>query len=336
MGFWSRGTGYRPQQGNYALPGADQRGQRLEGNAQGAYGQDGRQAGSDFRGAQSSVLDYLNGQMRGQNSLSREQLRRDTDRNISQQQAIAAGARPGNAAMASRIAAQNAGLAQSGMAGDAAMAGIAERNAAANSYANVAGQARGQDINQTQVNDSYNQGNEQMGLQQAGLQQGGNMAYEGAQSHLNDLSMGQPSGLEKAIGLGSGIAKTAALFSDERLKTDIHGGDQQADRLASSLKPRSFSYRDRNMGAGKQFGIMAQDAEKGGEMGQSIVQDTPQGKVIDTGKASTAALAMIGRLAERLKKLEGGGMKGQEAKGGHRLILPGELSKQAISEKAAK
>ena len=56
------------------------------------------------------------------------------------------------------------------------------------------------------------------------------------------------------------------------------------------------------MGEGKQVGVMAQDIEK--EVPQ-MVQDTPEGKVVDYNKAGGPILASMASLHDRLKKLEG-------------------------------
>ncbi len=94
-------------------------------------------------------LDYLQGQMQGRNSVAAEQLRQGQQANLAQQQSFAAGAMPGNAAMAARTAANNMGRLGYGLAGQQALAGIAERNAAAQQYASLLGQARGQDLQGT-------------------------------------------------------------------------------------------------------------------------------------------------------------------------------------------
>lgn len=77
--------------------------------------------------------------MEGQNSISALQLREAADRGMGQQMAAAAAAQPGNSAMAQRLAMINMGRIGSGLAGQQAMAGIAERNAAAQSLQGLRG-----------------------------------------------------------------------------------------------------------------------------------------------------------------------------------------------------
>jgi hypothetical protein len=107
-------------------------------NSYKAYGQQGQGA-----------LDYLRGQTQGQNSVSAEQLRQGLQQLYGQQRSMAAGASPRNAAMAARTAAiQSANLGQ-GMAGQQAIAGLQERNAANAAYGNLLQGLRGQDLNAT-------------------------------------------------------------------------------------------------------------------------------------------------------------------------------------------
>lgn len=133
----------------------------------------GRQAAtSPWANDQVALGEALRRQMSGQDSISREQLRQDAGRNISMQQALAASAGPQNAAMAQRMASQNQGRINQGLAGQAAMAGIAERNAATNAYGNLTGMARGQDMQNfyqnRQGNDAMWQGAMGLGLGAAG------------------------------------------------------------------------------------------------------------------------------------------------------------------------
>lgn len=104
-----------------------------------------QQYGQQAQGA----LDHLGQTMRGQNSVSQEQLRQGLGQQLASQASMAASARPGQGAMAARSAAMNMGRAQSGMAGQAALAGIAERNAAAAQYGGLLQGLRGQDLQAT-------------------------------------------------------------------------------------------------------------------------------------------------------------------------------------------
>jgi hypothetical protein len=82
----------------------------------------------------------------GQDSISAEQLRQGLQQNMAGQQAMAASARPGNAAMAARTAAMQGARMGSGLAGQQAVAGIAERQSANQALGSLLMAQRGQDM----------------------------------------------------------------------------------------------------------------------------------------------------------------------------------------------
>lgn len=171
----------------YGLPGFDARAANTQSFA------DSR-GGGQFQQQQGELANMLLAQAQGKDSISAEQLRQNMGRLMSQQQAFAASARPSMAAMASRQAMQNASNIGAGLAGQQALAGIAERNAAANSLAGVLGTGRGQDISAWQAGQNLN-------LQNAIAQQGGQIGLQQA----NDARRaGQTSDMDKLFGVGKG------------------------------------------------------------------------------------------------------------------------------------
>jgi hypothetical protein len=106
--------------------------------------------GEQNYGALGAEAGALRGQLRdqasGKLSMSKEQLRQGLQQNLSAQSAMAAGARPGSAPMAARTAMMNAGRMGAGMSGQAAMAGIAERQAAQSSLGGMIMNQRDQDL----------------------------------------------------------------------------------------------------------------------------------------------------------------------------------------------
>lgn len=102
------------------------------------YGALGAEAG-EARG-------YLRDLAMGKNSLSAEQLRQGLQQQQAQMQSMAASGPAGSAPMNARTAMIGAGRASSAMAGNQAMAGIAERNAAQQAWNNAILGARGQDL----------------------------------------------------------------------------------------------------------------------------------------------------------------------------------------------
>jgi hypothetical protein len=210
-------------QGNYNLPGFEERRQRLLGYADGAGSRAAPQAAdSNFRNQQRSVMDKLNAVMGGQDSFSREQLRQNADANIAQQRSLAATARPSNSAMMARVASQNIGNLNQGLAGQQALAGIAERLGAANALGGLSSTARGQDIglNQFNANAQLQQGalnDEMLGrfaaleLQNAGMQQAGGMGYEQNRLGRYGIRMGTPANWEGVLSAASGLGQMAMM-----------------------------------------------------------------------------------------------------------------------------
>lgn len=218
--------------------------------------------------------DYLGRLARGEESLSREQLRQGLDQNRAAQQSFVASAAPRDAGMAAITGANNMGRLGYGMSGQAAMAGIAERQAANQALANMNLAQRGQD----------------MGVA-LGSRQNANAAL--------GMYKPEPGTMEKA---SSFLPILGGLFSDKDLKTDIKKGDDDANRAIKSLKAFAYSYKDQRLGKGKQVGIMAQDLEKAG-LGHTVF-DTPIGKAVDGGKLAGANTAMLAALGKRIAKLE--------------------------------
>lgn len=108
--------------------------------------------------------------------------------------------------------------------------------------------------------------------------------------------------------------------SDENKKTSVKEveagmqppepdtGENPVDEMLNRTTPVSFNYKpevQKKIGEDgrRNFGVMAQDLEKS-HMGQSLVLDTPKGKVVDTKKATMANLAANARLNERINSLE--------------------------------
>jgi hypothetical protein len=318
---------------NYNLAGQEQRGQA----AMGAFNQAGQRQAPVFaaqdsaaRAQQMQAADYLNQQMQGRNLLSAEQLRQGQMQNVAQQQAMAASAAPGNQAMAQRQAMMNAGRQGYGMSGQAAMAGIAERNAAANAYGGMLGQIRGQDLGLSQFNagqaqQGYYQNQGQNDARQQGMlgldlanaqagQQGG-IAYEQDRTNRFNAAAGQPTAGGRLLGGALGLmeanmkAGSAAAASDIRAKENIAPGGKEADAFMSSVSPSSWEYKAEHKGrpeagAGRYLGVMAQDLERT-PAGKAAVTDTANGKVVDFGKLGGIMTAALARLHERLGKVEG-------------------------------
>jgi Chaperone of endosialidase len=218
----------------------------------------------------------LRDQATGKTSFSGEQLRQGLMQQQAAQQSMAAGASPGNSVMAARTAAMQMGRNSATMNGQAAMAGIAERQAAAKAWADALLQQRQQNM-------------------QAALQssQNATSALTGAKPEGSTLDKWGP-----AISAGA----AAAAKSDERAKEDIAPADDTARETLEQIGSYTYRYKDEADGKGQQFGVMAQELERAGLA--HVVIDTPNGKFIDGAKLETTNLALIASLARRVAELE--------------------------------
>ncbi len=101
--------------------------------------------------------------------------------------------------------------------------------------------------------------------------------------------------------LGSGLTAGAIAFSDKNLKEDVADFDPAA--FLDSITGYKYNYKDgHGLPKEKQVGVMAQDVEK--QMPQ-MVEDTPDGKMIDYNKAGGPIFASLADMHRRLKELEG-------------------------------
>lgn len=79
-------------------------------------------------------------------------------------------------------------------------------------------------------------------------------------------------------------------------------------QFLNSLQAVSYEYKKDaegpGVGPGRRLGVMAQDLEKAGPVGRSMVKETPNGKQVDMGAGFGAILAAQAHLNERLQALE--------------------------------
>lgn len=216
--------------------------------------------GSAVAGQQQGLADMLGARARGENSVAEQQLRQAAGMGMSQQAALAAGARPGNAAMAGRMAGQNMGRLQSGLGGQAAIARMQEANMAQGQLGNLYGQMRGadenmsmfnagqqnnrtgmqaqMDQNQMGMNDQANQNLLGQSLGAAQSQQQAGIAQEQIAANRWGAALGVPTQTEMVLGGVAAAAPAAIAASDERVKTNIQPGGQAADAFLDSVTAR--------------------------------------------------------------------------------------------------
>ena len=309
-GFWNalfgkRGSTYDGvNRSNTVLPGFNQIWDR-EDQLGASFG---TRTGPQYWGQQQQhVGNRLNALMSGQDSMSQQQLRQATDANIAQQRSLAASAAPGSGAMAQRMAMQNIGQMNQGYNQAATMAGIQERNAAAQALAGLSGQARGQDQQLMALNDAGANAAYDRQLQAAQAQQGGGISYEGQRTQRYGADLGVPTMGEQILG-GVTAALPFLAKSDRALKTDIRPGAPQANAFMDSLSPSTYQYKNPGgigMPPGKHTGVMAQDLEKT-PAGKGAVINTSGGKTVDFGQLGGVMAASLATLNDRLKAIESG------------------------------
>jgi len=103
------------------------------------------------------------------------------------------------------------------------------------------------------------------------------------------------------------VAQVGALalmaFSDEKVKKNIQTGRKAVENFLDGLKAHKYEYKNPEHGEGEHVSVMAQELEKS-EIGEKMVVDTPEGKMVDYGKGLPAMLAAQALLHEKIKKLE--------------------------------
>jgi hypothetical protein len=191
--------------------------QQNANQAQGFANQNANYTQQD-QGALNSQRNYLQGQMMGQNSVSAEQLKQGLQQNLASQQAMAASANPNNAAMAARNAAMNMGQANAGLSGQQAIAGLQERNQAAQQLSNLNLGALG--TNTQAALGGWGAANQGLGVASGAY--GAAMGNPGT-TPGNTIA-------NAALGFGG-----AALMSDEDTKQDVGPGNSIAGRVMSGL-----------------------------------------------------------------------------------------------------
>lgn len=213
-------------------------------------------------------------------------------------------------ALAARTIANQAAQANQQAAGDSAVLRLQEQQAAQQAASNLASNMRSADMSGANVADTT-------GLNQQGLAQQLSEADRAAKMQEQALRSGQGQSFSQMSGdatskqadrfgnMLSSAASAAAMFSDKKLKTDIKDGSKDIKSFLDAISSKSYKYKDSSKGEGTHVSPMAQDLEKTA-LGKSMVEDTPEGKVVNYGKGFGAMLAAQADLNKRMKKLEKG------------------------------
>jgi hypothetical protein len=94
--------------------------------------------------------------------------------------------------------------------------------------------------------------------------------------------------------------------SDEDQKQNMSHSEDKLQSFVDAIKGYEYEYKDPSLpgaGPGKYISPMAQDLEKS-EIGKNMVIDTPNGKMVDYGRASGAMLATAAMLNDKTKEID--------------------------------
>lgn len=221
------------------IGGYDQRRQDLLMQIQGAQGRDGLElgqnersaGGQEFRTGQQDLIRQLQAQSRGQGpSLAGMQAYATMDRGMAQQQSLAAGAAPGNEALAARQAMQNSGGLAANTAMTAAQGRMAEQMSAQQQLGGVLGNARNQDIGNEQFNAGWTNNRN---LSQAQLLMQQRQMNDSREMQLRQLEFQNGGGkITPGNQLGtqimSGGANALAMYGTTGMGAFGNGGGQQS------------------------------------------------------------------------------------------------------------
>lgn len=138
----------------------------------------------------------------------------------------------------------------------------------------------------------------------------GSKFAKGFSEGSSSFSAGDSTGKQQLASFAASISdknskKNVSSYSDKNSKKNVEDASPQS--FLDALKAYSYDYKDSSKpgaGEGRHLSVMAQDLEKAGPVGRSMVKNTPEGKVVDYGKGFAAMLASQVHLNERLKKSE--------------------------------
>jgi hypothetical protein len=117
-------------------------------------------------------------------------------------------------------------------------------------------------------------------------------------------------GKSKSFEAGENVARLGgalAALSDKNEKKQIDvPSEEKLSKFIDALKAYEYEYKNPDepgAGEGRYISPMAQDMEKS-EIGSQMVEDTPDGKIVNYGKAGGVMLATAAMLNDRMGELE--------------------------------
>jgi hypothetical protein len=242
------------------------------------------------------LMQQASGQRQGAGEMA---VQRQANNAMANQTSAAQMSRGANAALAQRNASRaNADIGVNA-AGQAGIAQMQDQQSAQNQLGGLLGTQRQQDIGVAGANQQSQLAQQQQQLAALAQMLGVDQATLQADLEKRKLQA-EDKGSAGSLAQGFG---TMMAMSDRDAKTDISDADVEVDRILLNLEPKAYSYKDEKHGKGRRVGIMAQDLERT-ELGASIVEETPEGKMLDVNKALSLALAAVARLDARVRELE--------------------------------
>lgn len=142
----------------------------------------------------------------------------------------------------------------------------------------------------------------------SGHSQMGQIMGQGLSSLLSSTSAGgSAAAAGGAAAGGASAAGGAAAMSDKDNKKDIEApSEKKVQSFLDALKAYEYEYKEpgaAGAGEGKHISPMAQDLEKS-ELGKTMVEDTPDGKMVNYAKSGGLMLATAAMLNEKMESLE--------------------------------
>ena len=259
-------------------------------------------------------------------ALAASQRGRSAGQGLRQIQQAAAGASQQQAAQAADLAMQEQMAARQQLAGVLSGARTQDIGLATSQ----AGLSQAERIRQAELGQQAAQANQAANLQQQQISDDMTKFYQtgitgldtrdiAGKQTLEQLKLGQQQGInqleaqkygadqQRQAGIMQGVGQlgmaAAMMYSDKKLKKDVAPGDAKVEGFLDALKAYEYKYKNPEMGEGTHVSPMAQDLEKT-ELGRTMVEDTPDGKMVDYGKAGGVMMSALAMQNEKMQDLE--------------------------------
>lgn len=271
--------------------------------------------GQNGIGNQSSVFNQLQNVASGQGpNPAQTALANATGQNVANQAALMGSQRGAsqNAGLMARQAANQGANIQQQAAGQAANMQANQSLNALNQMGGIAGQQVNQQAGTLQ---NYNQNAQNNQAAQMNAQNAFNQNNVAMQSNMNNANQAIAAGNQKAQGdlfgglmSGVGSAISSVAMSDENQKKNITNADGQIQQFLDNTGAHQYEYKNPSLpgtSPGQHISPMAQELEKS-KLGSQMVQESPNGKMVDYHKAAPVMMAALSQINKRLEAMEKG------------------------------